>query len=89
MSEENSDVTLFATVAGVSRRDAWIIRAAAIWTLYIWITRIWNIWNDDHDAAFKAVHTVLAVVSVAFAAAIWRVANRNRRLDRAREPSSH
>jgi hypothetical protein len=73
----------------MSRRDAWIIRAAAIWTLYVWITRIWNIWQDDHDAAFKIVHTVLAVVSIGFAVAIWRVARRNVTLDRSKEPSSH
>ena len=67
----------------MSRRDAWIIRAAAIWTFYVWVTRIWNIWGDDErDFAFKAVHTVLAVVSVAFAVAIWRVASRNRRRQR-------
>ena len=71
----------------MSRRDAWIIRAAAIWTIYVWVTRIWNIWNDDRGFGFKAVHTVLAVVSVAFAVAIWRVAKRN--LDRTGEPSSH
>jgi hypothetical protein len=28
--------------------------------------------------AFKLVHTVLAVVSIGFAVAIWRVASRNR-----------
>ena len=61
----------------MSRRDAWIIKAAAIWTIYVWGTRIWNIWQDDRTFAFKAVHTVLAVVSVAFAVAIWRVARRN------------
>lgn len=60
----------------MTRRDRWILRAAAIWTVYVWGTRIWNIWRDDHDLAFKAVHTVLAVVSVAFAVAIWRVATR-------------
>ena len=73
----------------MSRRDAWIIRAAAIWTVYVWVTRIWNIWNDDRGAAFKIVHTVLAVVSVSFAVAIWRVARRNVVLDRPKEPSSH
>jgi hypothetical protein len=62
----------------MSRRDALILRAAAIWTGWVWGTRIWNIWNDDHGFGFKAVHTVLAVVSDAFAVAIWRVARRGR-----------
>ena len=63
----------------MTRRDAWIIRAAAIWTVYVWVTRLWNIWRDSSRGfGFKAVHTVLAVVSVAFAVAIWRVAARNR-----------
>lgn len=61
------------------RRDGWILRAAAIWTVYVWTTRIWNIWNDDWSIGFKVVHTLLAVVSIAFAVAIWRVASRNRR----------
>ena len=64
----------------MTRRDAWIIRAAAIWTVYVWVTRLWNIWRDDaRSTGFKAVHTVLAVISVAFAVAIWRVATRSRR----------
>ena len=68
----------------MSRRDAWILRAAAIWTVYVWVTRMWNIWHDDRGVPFKLVHTVLAVVSIAFAVAIWRVANRNRQRNRDR-----
>lgn len=63
----------------MTRRDRAVLRAAAIWTVWIWGTRIWNIWGDAaHSFGFKAVHTVLALVSVAFAAAIWRVAGRTR-----------
>ncbi len=59
------------------RRDAIILRAAAGWTLFIWVTRIRNILGDEsRSAGFKAVHVALAVVSVAFAVAIWRVASR-------------
>lgn len=60
----------------MSRRDRWILRAAAVWTLWVWGTRIWNIWGDDHGFGFKVVHSLLALVSVAFAVAIWRVAQR-------------
>jgi len=65
----------------MSRRDALILRAAAVWTVWVWGTRIWNIWGDDRGVGFKVVHTVLAVVSVAFAVAIWRIAGRGRRQD--------
>jgi len=63
----------------VSRRDAVILRAAAGWTLFIWVTRIRNILGDEtRSTGFKAVHVALAVVSVAFAVAVWRVATRSR-----------
>ena len=69
----------------MNRRDAFVLRAFAAWTLYVWATRIWNIWGDDgRGFGFKAVHTVLAVVSVAFAALTWRIVGRNRRKVEAR-----
>jgi hypothetical protein len=50
----------------LSRRQAWLLVGAAAWTWYVWVTRIWNILaNPAHDFGFKAVHTVLAVVSIA------------------------
>jgi small neutral amino acid transporter SnatA (MarC family) len=71
----------------VSRTDAIILRTAAAWTIFIWVTRIRNILGDEtRSTGFKAVHTVLALVSVAFAIAILGVASRNRR--RAREKSA-
>ena len=61
----------------MTRGQANVIRAFSIWTVYVWGTRLWNIWNDDsRDGAFKVVHTALAAVSIAFAVAIWRVASR-------------
>ncbi|MEA2685006.1 MAG: hypothetical protein QOE93_201 [Actinomycetota bacterium] len=69
----------------MSRRDAIILRSAAAWTLFIWVTRIRNILGDETRAtSFKVVHTVLAVVSVVFAVAIWRIAARNSRRSRDR-----
>ena len=68
------------TVAGMSRTDALILRTAAVWTILIWVTRIRNILGDEtRSTGFKAVHSVLALVSVAFAVAILSVASRNRR----------
>jgi hypothetical protein len=51
----------------------------AIWTIWVWGTRIWNIWSGDEDAAFKTVHTVLAAVSVALAIAALVVIHRVRK----------
>jgi hypothetical protein len=73
----------------VSRRDAIILRSAALWTVFIWVTRIRNILGDEtRDTSFKVVHVALAVVSVTFAAAIWRVASRSRRGTRDRVDTS-
>jgi ABC-type thiamin/hydroxymethylpyrimidine transport system permease subunit len=64
----------------VTRADALILRTAAAWTIFIWVTRIRNILGDDaRSTGFKVVHSVLALVSVAFAIAILGVASRNRR----------
>lgn len=69
----------------MSRRDAIILRAFAFWTLYVWITRMWNIWRDDaRDTAFKVVHSVLAVVSIGFAVAALAIVRRNRSRSRGR-----
>lgn len=41
---------------------------------------MWNIWRDDaRDLPFKAVHSVLALVSVGLAVAALVVVQRNRR----------
>ncbi|MGI8683999.1 MAG: hypothetical protein ACR2MO_02665 [Acidimicrobiales bacterium] len=64
----------------MTRRDAIVLRAFAGWTVYVWVTRMWNIVRDDeHGTAFKAVHMVLAVISVAFAVAAWSIVSRNRK----------
>ncbi|HZQ29170.1 MAG TPA: hypothetical protein VFA94_15845 [Acidimicrobiales bacterium] len=64
----------------MTRREALVLRAFVVWTFYVWITRLWNIWRDaNHGAAFKLVHTVLAIVSVAFAYAAWQIVRRNRK----------
>ena len=57
--------------------------------MFIWVTRLRNILDDEtRSTGFKAVHAVLALVSVAFAAAIWAVASRGRKRDRARASTS-
>lgn len=60
-----------------------VLRGFALWTLWVWGTRIWNIVGDDsRSAGFKVVHIVLAAVSVAFAVATWIIVARTAQRDR-------
>jgi small neutral amino acid transporter SnatA (MarC family) len=62
------------------RARSTLLLAAAVWTIWVWSTRIWNLLGDPaHGAAFKAVHSLLALVSIAFAVAIGVVGLRMRR----------
>ena len=64
----------------MTRAEAFILRAASAWTIFVWATRIKNILEDPvHSAGFKAVHTALAAVSIVFACAILYITSRNRR----------
>jgi len=51
------------------RRWGWILIAAAVWTFWVWITRVVNIARLPETAAFKVVHYTLAAGSMAFGAA--------------------
>jgi hypothetical protein len=65
------------------RRRSTLLLAAAAWTIWIWMTRIWNIVGDPaHDPAFKAVHSLLALVSVVFGIALAVIGLRMRREER-------
>lgn len=64
----------------MSWRAALVLRAFAVWTVWVWGTRIWNILQDaDHSVGFKVVHSLLAAVSVVFAVATWFIVRRVRR----------
>lgn len=45
-----------------------LVLALAGWTTVVWVVRAAGIATGDHDAAFVAVHLVLAVVSIGLAA---------------------
>ena len=63
----------------MSRSAGLVLRAFALWTLYVWGTRMWNIARDgDTTTAFKVVHGVIALISVAFAVATWVIVSRTR-----------
>ena len=69
-----------------TRARSTLLLAAAAWTIWVWATRIWNIVGDPaHDAAFKVVHSLLALVSIAFGVALGVVGLRMRREARDRE----
>ncbi|PZR83265.1 MAG: hypothetical protein DLM65_02350 [Candidatus Aeolococcus gillhamiae] len=62
---------------------------AAGWTAFVWAVFLRNLFKDHtRTAGFKAVHTVIAVVSLVFAVVIWVIATRSRQHDRAGTPSS-
>lgn len=73
------DAHLLAYGGCMRRRDAMVVRAFCVWTVLIWATRIGNVLGDDaRDVAFKAVHVVLALVSVALAVLSWGAVARAR-----------
>ncbi len=70
----------------MNRKEALVLRLFAVWTVWVWGTRIWNILGDDdpdHGFGFKAVHVVLAIVSVALAVVAWRIVTAVRARQRA------
>ncbi len=73
----------------MSRSSRIVLRAFAIWTVYVWGTRIWNIVGDEaRSTGFKAVHVVLAAVSIAFAVATWIIVQRTGSRERQRASNS-
>lgn len=62
----------------MTRSHANILRAFAVWTVFVWGVRVRNILGDDHSVGFKVIHTLLAAVSILFAAACWWVVTQNR-----------
>src|ERR687891_1035507 len=52
------------------------VGALAAWTTGVWVVRGTGILAGDHELGFKAVHAVLAVVSIVLAALAWREVRR-------------
>ncbi len=57
----------------LTRRQTRILIAAAVWTLYVWISRLVIMAGQDESTGFKVVHAVLAFVSIGFALAIGKI----------------
>jgi hypothetical protein len=71
----------------VTRRQSHILIAAAIWTLYVWISRIVIMAGQDSSTGFKVVHGILALVSIGFALAIGKIGWDARRRAKAPVPA--
>jgi len=63
-------------VAGRPELFGRLVLVFAGFTVVYWALRLPFILVNDHPGAFKAVHTVLAVVSVALAVVAWRAVSR-------------
>lgn len=57
---------------GVDRPLTIAVGVLAALTVVVWVVRGGGILLDDHDVAFKAVHTVLALASIGLALAAGR-----------------
>ena len=67
-------VLALAVAHALWHRSAWLrpaVGALAAWTVVVWVVRAIGIATGDHEAAFIAVHLVLATVSIVLSAAAW------------------
>ncbi|MEA2487990.1 MAG: hypothetical protein QOF16_1644 [Actinomycetota bacterium] len=63
----------------MTRRQSTILIAAAIWTFYVWISRVVIMAGQDTSTGFKVVHFILAAISIAFGVAIAWIAYKSRK----------
>ena len=66
----------------MSRRQSRILIAAAVWTLYVWISRLVIMSGQHNSFAFNLVHGILAAVSIAFGLAVGKIGWSARRAPR-------
>lgn len=55
-------------IGALVKKGGWLVALVAA-TVVVWVVRLPLVLLHDHSAGFKAVHAVLAVVSLALAAA--------------------
>jgi hypothetical protein len=58
---------LLVAVHAATRRLPWSVPAAALATVVVWAVRAPQVLLHDHSGGFKAVHLLLAVLSIALA----------------------
>ncbi len=59
-------------------RSAIFLRAFAVWTIFVWVTRIKNVFDQGRGAGFVIVHVVLALISIAFAVGTFAIVRKER-----------
>jgi hypothetical protein len=69
----------------VTRRQSRILIAAAVWTLYVWISRIVIMSGQHNSFGFNLVHGILAAVSIAFGLAVGKIGWDARRAPKVKE----
>ena len=62
----------------MTKGQANLLRAFSLWTVFVWGTRIKNVFSQDRGWKFEAVHVAVALVSVLFAFGCWRIVTQNR-----------
>ena len=67
----------------MTERQSRILIAAAVWTLYVWISRIVIMSGQDNSVGFKVVHGILALVSIGFGLAVGKIGWQGRRAAKA------
>jgi hypothetical protein len=72
----------------LTKRQSRILIACAVWTLYVWISRIVIMSGQDNSAGFKVVHGILAAVSIAFGLAVGKIGWDARRRPAEPEPTT-
>lgn len=66
----------------MSRRAALLLRVSVVWAVWVWVVLIRNMIVGNFAWSFKAIHIVIAIVSLAFAVATWRITTTSRRFTR-------
>jgi hypothetical protein len=66
----------------MTRGQIRVLLAACIWTLYVWITRVFILAGQDTSTGFKVVHFALAGISIVFGLAVGWVGLSARRARR-------
>ncbi len=54
----------------MTRRVSILLLAAGGWTLFVWVTRLFNMAGEDRSVGFFVVHSLLAIISIAFGLAL-------------------
>lgn len=57
-----------------------MLRLSVVWAVWVWVVLVRNMVVDKTQSwSFRGVHIALAVISLAFAAATWRITGNARR----------